>query len=209
MSEYMLPPGEMAVIVTVEEADIPAEYAAEVSPPNYLLNDGLLVLAASHVDPGYRGPLTARVVNFLDKPYRLSRALHILTIRFYRLDESTDHPYRGNVSYQDKVNKAIRESRDTLNRLFPSKDELVLKKDLRSAAIGQALSWLSILVPVIAILVPFSIPVFWRLGQEWSSTRPELMELVPWLTVIVFGPLFLVGYVWIWVWIIRTVLKRR
>lgn len=207
--EYMLPPGEMAIVVTEEQVDIPTDMAGEVSPPNYMLNAGLLVLAAPHVDPGYQGPLTARVVNLLDKSYHLSASLHILTIRFYRLSAQTECPYDKNVAYTEKLNRAVQESRDTFNKLFLSEEELVLKRDLRSAAFIEALTWLSVLVPVIAVLVPFSVPFFWRLGQDLSSAHPQLVELVPLFAVIILGPLFLVGYSWFWLWVGRRVFRRR
>src|SRR5574341_966324 len=82
---YWLRPGEKAIVLTKEDVDMPANLAAEVSPTNYLLKEGLLVIAPSHVDPGYKGPLTARVINLSNNDYPLKLGDRILTIRFYQL----------------------------------------------------------------------------------------------------------------------------
>ncbi|MGH7353904.1 MAG: dCTP deaminase domain-containing protein [Candidatus Rokuibacteriota bacterium] len=187
---YLLPPGEMAIIITAENVNIPATLASEVSARQSILNDGLLVLAAPHVDPGYSGPLAARVINLLDKPYRLSFGAPILTARFYQLAAATERPYEARVSRSQKIERALRESRDTFNRLFLREEDLVLKKELRSEALIQALQWLSLLIPAIAVVLPFSLPFFWELGSQAVQQRPELVSVVTLVATVLLLPLF-------------------
>lgn len=198
---FQLPPGEMAAIITMEIVNIPPDVAAEVSPRLSLLNDGLLALTAPHVDPGYSGPLTARVINLLDRPYRLSFGSPVLTIRFYELKSATDRPCRDKVSMKEKTERALKESRDTFNRLFLREEDIVLKKELRSAAIVQALQWLSLLVPAVAVVLPFSVPFFWNLGTRLSLQQPWLVFPVVIVAGLILLPLFVlylrsVGRLW-------------
>lgn len=205
--EYLLPPGEMAIILTKETINVPASMAAEVSSSNALLSDGLLVITPAHVDPGYQGLLTARVINLRNKNYRLSEDFHILTIRFYSLDSETT-PYDNNVSRDEKISRSIRESRDTLHKFFIDENDLVLKKELRSAAFIEALTWLSLLIPAIVAVIPFTIPVFWELGRTISTTKPELYQIVLQVLILFLGPVVIIGYVVFWSWVVRLVMRK-
>ena len=115
---WELPPGEMAIIITSESLNMPSGLAAEVGPRLSVLNEGLLVLTAPHVDPGYSGPLSARVINLLDRPFPLKYGELILTVIFYELTAETDRPYWENITPEEKIAKALKESRFTLNRLY-------------------------------------------------------------------------------------------
>lgn len=180
---WQLPAGEMATIITREKVRLGSDLGAEVSPRQSVLDDGLLVLAASHVDPGYSGPLKARVINLLDKPYRLSADTSVLTVRFYELKEPTQLAYQENVGDKVKLEKALKESRDTFNRLFLREEDVVLRKDLRSAAAVEALTWLALIVPATAVVLPFSIPFFWSLGADVAAKQPTLV----WPVVVISG----------------------
>jgi len=186
---WQLQPGEMAIIITEESVDLPADMAAEVSPRLSILNEGVLVLTAPHVDPGYSGPLTARVINLLDNPYPLRFERPMLTVRFYLLDRATDRP-SSSVSPREKLDKAIRESRDTFHRLFHSERDLVLKSELHREAFLQGLQWLALLLPAIAVVFPFSVPIFWKLGTQAASQDPWVVVLIVCATLLFLAPLF-------------------
>ncbi len=186
---WELPPGEMAILVTAETVQIPVDVAAEVSARQSVLGDGFLVLAASHVDPGYTGPLTARIINLLPVPNPLAYGSPMLTVTFYKLDRASDRPVLVAVSMEEKVQRALRESRDTFHRLFVRPEDLVLRKELRTAAVIQALTWLALAVPAIAVVSPFSISFFWKTGLELSTKHPEFMWAVLAVAALVLVPL--------------------
>lgn len=48
----------------------------------------------SHIDPGYEGHLTVRVVNLWDKTYELTQGTPLLVVRFYDLDQPATAPRR-------------------------------------------------------------------------------------------------------------------
>ena len=200
-----LPPGEMAIIVTEEIVNMPAALGAEVTPRALILSDGLLVLAAPHIDPGYQGPLTARIVNLRDKPYPLEFATPMLTTRFYRLAAPVDNLVPVVVSKREKLERARRESRDTFNRLFMRPEEIVLKSELTTTAVTQALTWLALLVPAIVAFVPFSIPVFWNHGVRMLGKALWIQVAIMAGAVIVVFPL-LIMYYW---FMFRLVTRRR
>jgi deoxycytidine triphosphate deaminase len=184
-----LSPGEMAVIITKELLNVPDNMAGEVGPMARILSEGLLVLAASHVDPGYRGPLTARVINLLDTPYTLKFDERVLTLRFYKLESDTDRSYTDNKTYEERVEEAVKESRKTFNRVLFPEEDLVFKKDLNREAIVHALKWLAILVPPFFVALPVSFRFFWELGEQLYKQNAR------WVMIaggILFAPLIII-----------------
>lgn len=210
---WQLPSGEMAIVITREAVNMPANLAAEVSPTLSVLNDGILILAAPHVDPGYRGPLTARVINLRDKAYALTFEKPVLTVRFYRLEIATDRPYSQIVSAEKKVERAIRESRDTFNRLFLREEEFVKRSELKSAAFTEALTWLALLIPAIFVVAPFSAPFFWSLGMKVVTEQPEWARAIgvaAGLFLLPLAVIYIVGSMrLIWMWCSGVFTRRR
>lgn len=207
-NDFMLPSGDMAIILTQEIVNIHLDLAAEVSPPNYLLSDGLLVIAPSHVDPGYSGRLTARVINLREKEYHLKANDHVLTIRFCKLIEETDKPYEKKASDQEKISSAIKQSRDTFKKFILSEENIVLKKDLRREALIEGLIWILILVPTIGMVIPFSkpfFPFFQKLGENLLTGGP--MTVVKTVAVLASVPLLVLALVWGWLWIARLIIR--
>ena len=63
----VLKPGEMATLVTHEELNMPFHITGMVIPRNSSALNGILMLNAGHVDPGWKGPIMAQVVNLSDQ----------------------------------------------------------------------------------------------------------------------------------------------
>lgn len=207
--QHMLPPGEMAIVLTRECVNMPLNLAAEVSPPNYLLSRGLLVVVPSHVDPGYAGPLTARVINLLNKPYRLAANEHILTIHFYKLEPATDTGYRHNRSRADKISETIRESRDSSNKLFLNQEDIVFKKELKREATVEALFWVSVLLPAIGVIIPFTIMVTWKWGMNQLERSPWLVDYIFPVLLIILAAFLITGSCIYFAWVWRLLKKRK
>ena len=205
--EWQLPPGEMAIIVTREVVNMPAELAGEVSPRASILNDGVLVLAAPHIDPGYSGPLTARIINLLDKPYLLTFEAPMLTVRFYELILPTDRPSQDSVSMAQKVDRALKESRDTFNRLFLKPEEVVFKDQFRSLLFVEGYTWVALLLAAVAFVIPFSWPFFWSLGAQFLIKYPAWVTPVAVVVALIVIPLFLL-YIRLAIKVVRLCFTR-
>lgn len=105
-SHVLLQPGDIISVFTLEEVELPDDVAATVFPPNSLSLHGLLVLNPGHIDPGFRGPLSAKVVNISSVPKTIARGGLIFTIVFERLSHSVGKPYVNKyVDREDRENE--------------------------------------------------------------------------------------------------------
>lgn len=94
--QVLLQPGEIISLFTLEELDLPANIAATAFPINALSSQGLLVLNPGHIDPGFNGPLTVRVINIRYTPKSIDLGTPIFTVIFERLPQPTNK-YAKNV----------------------------------------------------------------------------------------------------------------
>lgn len=57
------------------------------------------------IEPGWEGWLTLELTRFRPWPVKIRAGTPIAQIVFHRLDEATEHPYRG--KYQNQANKPV------------------------------------------------------------------------------------------------------
>jgi deoxycytidine triphosphate deaminase len=104
-----LHPGQMMLVVTKEELNMPLGLSATVYSRNQLARDGILALNAGHVDPGYEGSIIIRLINLRAISYTLKLGSPIYTIVFQTLDQPIDvslkHP---RVTRNDSILKATK-----------------------------------------------------------------------------------------------------
>jgi deoxycytidine triphosphate deaminase len=91
--QVILQPGDIVSLFTLEELDLPADIAATAFAMNAMSSQGILVLNPGHVDPGYKGPLTVRVINLRATPKSIDLKTNIFTVVFERLPKVTSKPY--------------------------------------------------------------------------------------------------------------------
>ncbi len=126
-ARFYLPSGGMATIVTMEQLQLPPQIGAVVFPPNSLSEQGLLVLNPGHVDPGYRGTLSVRVINLRKVAFPLSVGMRIFTCLFFELSEATERPYQYAESDQEKLNRLARNATETMSRTLFETQAAVIK----------------------------------------------------------------------------------
>lgn len=68
---HVLSPGEIATLASHEQLNLRYDINGVVVPKNGSAKKGLLTLNAGHIDPGYRGVVTAQVINLTDRPFPL------------------------------------------------------------------------------------------------------------------------------------------
>ncbi len=90
---FMIQPGEIVSIFTMEELKIPANIVGVAFAINKWSSEGFLVLNPGHIDPGYEGPLTVKAINLRKAPISISRGQPIFTVIFQEIGSSTTHPY--------------------------------------------------------------------------------------------------------------------
>jgi deoxycytidine triphosphate deaminase len=91
--QVILQPGDIISLFTLEELNLPADIAATAFAMNAMSSQGILVLNPGHVDPGYKGPLTVRVINLRATPKSIDLGTKIFTVVFERLPKATSQPY--------------------------------------------------------------------------------------------------------------------
>ena len=98
-----LPPGEMAVIVSLERVNLPKNITGLIIPRNKPAEGGLLILNAGHVDPGYQGHVTAQVINLSRNPYPLRIRDRIFSIIFEYLNTEAAKSGKVEKDFQQRL----------------------------------------------------------------------------------------------------------
>jgi dCTP deaminase len=136
-------------VQTKEELDLPRDLAAIGFPPSSEVSSrGLLTTNPGHVDPGYRGRLKFTVINMGRESFHLKRGDIIVTLLFFRLDQSPKKSYpernptiKGGVT-EEQLSRLAKDFLD-----FQSRAEGAAKKAEREAR------WWTVGVPIVAALV--------------------------------------------------------
>lgn len=92
-AEYVLQPGQTAVVTTLESLDVPSHLGAIGFPPTRVSDNGILMTNPGHIDPGYRGKLSGTVINMGRQSFELKQGDRVLTLVFFTLDSNPDADY--------------------------------------------------------------------------------------------------------------------
>ena len=161
----ILGPGGIISLLTLEELDLPKDIAATAFALNVMSSHGVLVLNPGHVDPGFRGPLTVRIINIRLTPKALLFGTPIFTVIFHRLPKPTRQGYGSNKSRKDRelAFKAIdvEQNPKTLLRLLNAGDEKPLMtadevdKRIREHFFTRITLFAAVIAAVFAVIAVF------------------------------------------------------
>ena len=104
--------GEFALGVTLEAFSIPIDVIAFVHDKSTWARRGLS-LFNTVIEPGWRGFLTLELVNHSINSINIPAGCPIAQIIFMRLEQHTNHPYRG--KYQDQPDRPVEAIMETPN----------------------------------------------------------------------------------------------
>jgi len=107
--QFVIQPGEIVSLLTMEELHLPDDMIAIAFPMNKWSSEGLLVLNPGYVDPGFKGPLSVKIVNLRKTRISISRGQAIFTVSFFRIGGSTTHPYNRNSARGRQITAAMAE----------------------------------------------------------------------------------------------------
>ena len=116
MESFLLHPGTLACVPTLEWVRIPKNLQGIVTTRSSWAREGLNIATATIINPGYQGIITLELANFGEIPIRLHPGLRIAQIALYELrvpPESTEQqqlsqfhlafePEAGNISKGDE-----------------------------------------------------------------------------------------------------------
>ena len=83
---WTIGPTECLVVMTKEVMNIPEDICAYYHPLQRLAAQGLLLINASIIEPGYRGPLSCFLVNFSSQDVVIAAEQEIAKITFHKLN---------------------------------------------------------------------------------------------------------------------------
>lgn len=169
-----LSPGQMVFVITNEEVMLPEHICATVYSRNSLSQKGILALNAGHIDPGFTGPITIKLINLRSVDFTLTLGEAIFTIVFDTIDnpEYRDSPIRV-MSKEDtlkRVNEATDVSLD--NALY---DLALLREFVKESEFGRAVrKWLfKTAWGIISFILTL---LFSLIGAAWTVAK--LIELL-------------------------------
>lgn len=91
--DFTLQLGQMVVITSLEQLNLPDNIAAFGFPPARLSSRGLLMTNPGHVDPGFRGGLSFTVMNIGKADISLRKHDPIVTLLFFELKSAAKAGY--------------------------------------------------------------------------------------------------------------------
>lgn len=86
---FLLHPGTLALVPTLEWVKIPNDLQGIVTARSSWAREGLNIATATIVNPGYRGIITLELANFGEIPITLYPGLRLAQIAFYELTDTT------------------------------------------------------------------------------------------------------------------------
>lgn len=190
--QFTVQPGEIISIFTLEEISLPSNIMATVFAINEQSSRGLLVLNPGHIDPGFKGPLTVKVLNLRKAPLTISRKTHIFTVVFQGIANSTTSPYNKNISREQReqnfnatdVEVAARNLAELVvlgkDSPYPTRQEV---KDIVQT---HWLTWLTFFLAFIAAL--FSIIAVFK--PPVSNQAPSNTSSIDFIYLLLYGSLF-------------------
>jgi dCTP deaminase len=88
-----IPPGELAIVSTLERLTVGARYAGQIGLRSAFARKGLALLAGPQIDPGFRGRLHVALVNLSPVEIAISYREPLVTVVFHDLGSDVTHPY--------------------------------------------------------------------------------------------------------------------
>lgn len=163
VDQVELKPGGIISMFTLEELNLPADVCATVFPLNSQSSRGLLVLNPGHVDAGYKGAITVKLLNISKHEKILKCGEPIFTVIFDRLEEATSVPYPNRQTNRPQRETEFAEndlnvSPGTLAKLVGEPNDEHVEKLIRN----HWMSWVSLALTLGAFVfaVIAALPVF-------------------------------------------------
>lgn len=177
--QVVIEPGEVVTMLTREEVHLPNDIAATAYAMNSLSSEGFLVLNPGHVDPGYKGPLEIKAVNFRKVPLALSIGDPVFTVVFQKVGKQTPG-YQNNVlSLVDKVRnvrkKEVEQSAKSISNLVALTGPFQTEDGVKKLIATHWMTWAMIVFAFVAMLASLvaAIPVI-----RGESSKQEKTETI-------------------------------
>lgn len=111
-SRFLLHPGGLALVPTLEWVSLPPDLIGAVTARSTWAREGLSIATATLIEPGYQGIVTLELANLGEIPIALYPGLQIAQIAFTRVDGDTnrrDKP-QFDLSFEPRQGNIAKES---------------------------------------------------------------------------------------------------
>lgn len=159
----VIPPGQFAFLITLEEVRIPEDSIAFISMKFGAKARGLVNVSGFHVDPGYKGCLIFAVYNAGPSSLQMKYGERLFSLWIADLDNSDAHP-RKKAGY-DSIPTSLTNNTEAVSSSLPSLVKRLdeMDKKLESYSIKQGIIW----GIVIALILSFVRPLTDKLVTSW------------------------------------------
>lgn len=94
-SKFLLHPGTLALVPTLEWVAVPLDLIGAVTARSTWAREGLSIATATLIEPGYKGIVTLELANLGEIPISLYPGLELAQITFCKVDGRTRRPDGG------------------------------------------------------------------------------------------------------------------
>lgn len=94
-SAFLLHPGALALVPTLEWVTIPSDLIGAVTARSTWAREGLSIATATLIEPGYKGIVTLELANLGEIPIKLYPGLQLAQLTFTTVTGTTERPERG------------------------------------------------------------------------------------------------------------------
>jgi dCTP deaminase len=111
-SSFLLHPGALALVPTLEWVTIPLDLMGEVTARSSWAREGLSIATATLIEPGYKGIVTLELANLGEIPMKLYPGLQLAQISFTTVAGEARRPEKGQfrLSFEPRQGKIVNES---------------------------------------------------------------------------------------------------
>lgn len=102
-----LKPGQMMFVITSEEVHTTDKVSATVYSRNSLAYRGVLALNAGHIDPGYHGPISIKLINLRNSDFTLRLGEPIFTIVFSQLQSKINNLVERRITSEEMLTRVL------------------------------------------------------------------------------------------------------
>lgn len=169
-------PGEVATVVSREILHLPLDITGLVIPRDGPAQNGLLILNAGHVDPGFDGFITAQVVNLNFGPIELSVGGGVFSVIFEYLNSETSlgRTSRGDADARLQKMYGNMLQRQSLLNMADLQARFVAKEELTGELLRRIWLWGPVPVTILAFLAALGLLIF-----NLVNFQAHLFQLIP------------------------------
>lgn len=108
---WVIKPAETMIVMTLERVTVPRDLCAAYAPLHHKAQEGLMLLNAAIVEPGYSGPLSCFLLNVSSQDVVIEPESHIAKIVFHQLEAAPETPKAMQLTDKEYIESLSKQAR--------------------------------------------------------------------------------------------------